>query len=358
MNSNAFHIMSDLVFNHFEMFLQQSIKDVCIIDDFWNESHDHSDYKSTGVGSGRSKSGDKSGYVHQKYFEQDLLQMNLDDLGPKEFTRKHAGFSANDVEYIWSKIKFKVLRPRETEFHARNKLLLWMDKLHNKLTWTQISRNYHISPAAAIQYVDNLTDGMIESYKNTNIISFPSPEEQEKMTALLDTRNKPMPNCVFNMDGKHAICKGLHIFERLSPKFNFHHACFNVLFVTERVFGTICSFTLDKSVHKSDVAVLRQSTWFQDLEELTEGGVIMADKGYVGAGSASIAAQQKKGSKKRNKFSPAFWSEMCKARSDCERIFSHMFVNKWPQLSMYFVSQIVFNHTHIYIHRRLARYWS
>ena len=304
------------------------------MDDFWNENENETIYKATGVGSGHSKSGYRRGCTHNDYFEQDLLEKEIKEFGEIDFASKHGGFAKSDILYIWSKIKEFVQRPLESNVHARNKLLVWMDKLHNKLTWKQISRQYYISEATAIIFMDDLTGGMVKAYKDSNIISYPSAEEQQQMMHLLELAGKPMPGCLFNLDGKHARCKGLNKFERLSAKFNFHQACFNVLFVTERVLGTVCSLSLDKSVHKADITILRESTWFQELQDLTHGGIIMADKGYVGIGSSCIAVQQKKGTKKRKMFPSAFWSEMSRARSTCERIFSHVFVNKWPQLSM------------------------
>ena len=117
---------------------------------------------------------------------------------------------------------------------------------------------------------------MIESYKDTNIISFPTKEELEQMSALLELQRQPMPGSALNMDGKHAKCKGLHIFDRLSHKLNFHQACFNLLFVTERVMGSVCAFTLDSSARKHDINVLRGSTWYQNLNEMANGAIIMA----------------------------------------------------------------------------------
>ena len=333
-----------VIIEHFGLFtdnltfaVSQNIWDVCVMDDFWNGSENKTIFKAKGVGSGHCNSGNRKGCTHNDYFEQDLLEKELQELGETEFASKHGGFAKSDILYIWDKIKDKVRRPLETDVHARNKILVWMDKLHHKLTWKQISRQYHISEANAIIFMDDLTGGIIEAYKNSNIISYPSEQEQQQMIQLLQKAGKPMPDCLFNLDGKHARCKGLTKFERLSAKFNFHQACFNVLFVTERVFGTVCSLSLDKSVHKADISILRESTWFQDLQQLTHGGIIMADKGYVGIGSSCIAVQQKKGSKKRKLFPSAFWSELSKARSTCERIFSHVFVNKWPQLSMYYI---------------------
>ena len=124
--------------------------------------------------------------------------------------------------------------------------------------------------------MENLLSGILKSYKDTDIISFPTKDELQEMSALLELKRKPMPGSALNMDGKHAICKGLHIFDRLSQKFNFHHACFNLLFVTERVMGSVCAFTLDSDARKHDINVLRESTWYQNLAEMANGAIIMA----------------------------------------------------------------------------------
>ena len=123
-------------------------------------------------------------------------------------------------------------------------------QLHSKLSWKKVAELYHISDSTAIEYVDNLCRGMIESYKDSNIVSFPSEQQRQHMMKLNKMRGKPMAHAIYSMDGKHARydsqffrqqmhfnntmfrCEGIHIKHRLSHKYHFF-PCFNALFVSE-----------------------------------------------------------------------------------------------------------------------------
>ena len=64
--------------------------------------------------------------------------------------------------------------------------------------------------------------------------------------------------------------------------------------------------------------------------------LVLADKGYVGVQNEckSIAVALKKGRKsQRKKFSKQYWYNFNSARSQVERVFAHMFSNKFTQLS-------------------------
>ena len=289
-------------------------------------------YKRAGVGTGRSKTGQRKKWKRRYWFEQDLMSRELRKLGETKFKNKHGGCSAADVEFIWQKIQEHVIRPRESFFHARNKLLMWLDKIHNDLSFEQISTSYHIGVATAVEYIQDLLPGMIEGYRDSNIISFYTEEQRMRMMQINKRRGLKMANALFTMDGKHAKCRGLHIPERRSPKYDCHIPCFTALFVIERTFGTICAYNVDQECTKHDITVLRESAWYQNLMELTNGWIIMADKGYVGPLATNIAAAHKRNSKRRHQWPLLFWKEMSKARCDSERIFSHFFVNKFKQL--------------------------
>ena len=290
-------------------------------------------YKLRGVGRGHSKTGQRKKWTKKSYFEIDLLRKDLRELGPFAFTNKFAGCSPADVVFIWRKIRKHVIRPRETEVHARNKLLMWLDKLHNDLSWNQVKVSYQIGKATAIQYVnDDLLPGMLTAYEGSDIISFQNEQVRRRMMAVNKKRGKSMAHALYTMDGKHVRCLGSHIKVRMSHKHKFK-PCFNCLFVIERTFGTVCAYNLDECATKHDLTMLRQSSWYQNLIELTDGWIIMADKGYVGVNFPTIAPCLKKNDKRKKLYSHDFWFNLQTARSDSERVFAQFFVNKYKQLA-------------------------
>ena len=111
--------------------------------------------------------------------------------------------------------------------------------------------------------------------------------------------------------------------------------CFNVLFIIERAFMTICSFNLDKSSSKHDITVLRDTWFYNNIDEIMDGWIIIADKGYDGALKEvqSIAAAVKTNDKRRKWYSKKFWRELNAARSGVERSFAAFFYNKFTQLA-------------------------
>ena len=270
--------------------------------ELFEDEHEFIPYKVRGVGTGHSKTGQRKKWKKRYWFEQDLLSRESRMLGPEKFSNKYAGCSAQDVRFIWSKIHQHVIRPRETFVHSRNKLLLWLDKLHNDLNWDHISKAYKIGVATAIEYVKDLLQGIIKAYEGSDIISFYSEDTRLRMIEINKQRGVRMANALFTMDGKHAKCRGLNIPERRSKKYNNHIPCFTALFVIERTFGTICAYNVDQECTKHDITVLRESSWYQNLLELTNGWIIMADKGYVGDNPRNIAATFKRNSNRRHQW--------------------------------------------------------
>ena len=171
-------------------------------------------------------------------FEADLVQKFSLELGDEKFANKFGGCRRQDLREIWDKIKDEVIRSKETNTHARNKLLMWLDKLHNDLSWNQVSSKYQIGVATAVQYVQDLLQGMLRSYQDSNVISFPNSRQRSQMVQLNKELGKRMPNVLYTMDGFHARCKGAHIFKRVSKKYHWK-PCFNALFVVDRTFGTV-----------------------------------------------------------------------------------------------------------------------
>ena len=289
-------------------------------------------FEKRGVGRGRTKDGSKKTWRKNYYFEMDLLAIKLNQLGEKEFKNHFSGTSAADIESFWQQIKDNCIRPRETEIHARNKLLLWLDKLHNELSWKKIKSEYKIGAATAIGYINTILEGIIKTFKHKNIIAFPTEEQRIKMTGLMVKKNALMPNGLFTIDGKHALCTGRNKRERRSVKYHWL-PCFNAMFVIERVFGTVCAFNLDKAASKHDITVLRESKFFRNIDTILNGWILMADKGYVGTKNPHVAASMKRDSDRKDWYSKEFWKMFNGARVDSERVFAHFFYNKFTQLS-------------------------
>ncbi len=87
-----------------------------------------------------------------------------------------------------------------------------------------------------------------------------------------------MSDALFSLDGSHTRCTGRNYTERLSFKYRWL-PCFNVLFIIERVFGTVCAFNIDPAASKHDITVLKESWFYQNLNEIMDGWMILADKG-------------------------------------------------------------------------------
>jgi hypothetical protein len=74
-----------------------------------------------------------------------------------------------------------------------------------------------------------------------------------------------------------------------------------------RTFGTICACNLDEAATKHDITILRESAWFQNLDELMQGSIIMAHEGYIGSGCANVAPCLKRNDPHRLNYTTTFW---------------------------------------------------
>ena len=83
------------------------------------------------------------------------------------------------------------------------------------------------------------------------------------------------------------------------------------------------------------MTVLRDSWFYDNIDEIMDGWMILADKGYVGAHKETecIAAVLKTNMKERKEYSKKYWHQFNVARADVERVFAHFFHNKFTQLS-------------------------
>ena len=302
---------------------------------FSDDEHKFIHYKKRGVGRGRANSGQRRKWTKDWYFEQDLLTLYQQTMSMEKFVATFAGYKPKEIKWFFHKIKRNAIRPKETEWHCRNKLLMWLDKLHNELGYQQLSIKYHVGSSTVKLHITDILQAILKSFKNENVVTFPNKQQREQMVKILKAKGMEMPDAWASLDGSHVKCRGRRIKDRLSYKYKSTTACFNVLFIIERVFGTICAFNIDASSRKHDITVLRESWFYQYLDEIMDGWIILADKGYLGVrhdGIKSIAAVLRRNMKGRKAFSDKFWYKMSVARSEVERVFSHFFWNKFKQL--------------------------
>ena len=118
-------------FTSFICVVNQILPKGIVWDVLFADEADCMDYTPKGVGRGHSKSGvRKTKPSNKEFFAQNLFQVNLNQLGETEFAAKFAGCSPDDVMHVWNKIKSNVMQPMyESESHALNKYLLWLEKL-------------------------------------------------------------------------------------------------------------------------------------------------------------------------------------------------------------------------------------
>ena len=225
-----------------------------ILEDQISDCDDELKLPKQKLGKGKTKTGKRRSWTKDGYFELDLLKRQEKKLNSCGFTSKFAGYSPSEVAHFFEKIQANAVKERETVYHARNKILLWLDRNHSKLSWNQVASEYHIGVSTGRGYVKDIETAILKTFKDTKIISFPSEQNKQKMVQILKMKKAHMPNVIFTLDGKHARCTGKLHEERLSWKYRWQ-PCFNCLFVIERVFGTVCAFNLDQEAKKHGITI-------------------------------------------------------------------------------------------------------
>lgn len=289
------------------------------------------EWKQRGVGRGHSKTGSRQKWTKRHYFEQDLLGLFASQMKLSTFKARFAGYRPEEVDWFFQRIKSRALRPRETEAHCCNKLLMWLDKLHNCLSYREIENKYQIGIATAKSHVDDILRSIITSFEGSDVISLPTLEQRIQMVKILKLKGALVPDALFSVDGCHPRCTGRKKSYRISHKYNFL-PCFNVTFLIERVFGTIVAFTMDPKTTKHDIRVLRESWFGSQLDEVMDGWIVLADKGYIGFRSKCLAPVLRTNMKERQAYPKKYWYKLNVARSDVERTFADFFHNKFTQL--------------------------
>ena len=267
------------------------------------------------VGRGHAASGSRARWKKKHFFEEDLLRLYSNHLSKRAFKSTYI-YRPEQIAQLFVEIKDNLVRPKETEVHARNKILLWLDKLHGSLSGQQMSGKYYIGIQTAYSHISDVLRAMLLSFQESGIVQFPTATERDWMVKLLKQKNVPMPDALFAVDGSHARCSGQRFSERLSHKWK-NRPCFNAMFIIERVFGTICAFNLDPSASKHDIKVLKQSWFYPVIDQMTNGWVILADKGYVGVQKDvdCIAMVLKRNMAERDRYSKSYWRHFNVARA-------------------------------------------
>ena len=170
----------------------------------WDDDYDFCEYKTKGVGYGHSKSGQRKKWKKNHYFEQDLLTLFQQTLDEDTFAAKFAGYKPKEIIWFFNKIKKNAMRSRETENHCRNKFLLWLDKMHNVLSYQQIKEKYFIGITTAYRYINQILQAILKSFKNENVVRFPTQSQREKMVEILKAKGVEMLYAWCSMDGSHV----------------------------------------------------------------------------------------------------------------------------------------------------------
>ncbi len=178
------------------------------------------EFKTKGVGTGRSKNGRRKRWKKKPYFQMDLLSKFERELSASEFRARFASYSPCQLRWFFNTIKKELIRPRGTEWHSMNKLLLWLDKLHNRLSGLEMREKYQIGVKTAYSHVSDVLMAILKTYEDRNVVRFPTISERQQMLRILKTKGAPMPDALFSLDGSHARCTGRHIRERLSHKYH------------------------------------------------------------------------------------------------------------------------------------------
>jgi len=74
----------------------------------------------------------------------------------ERLVRRFAGYTPKQIQQFFTNIKENLLRPKETEFHARNKLLLLGDRNHSTQYWHTTANRYQIGISTAKGFIKDV----------------------------------------------------------------------------------------------------------------------------------------------------------------------------------------------------------
>ena len=154
--------------------------------------------------------------------------MEQDLLGLFEKTKTLARFKARFIyspqklRWFFSTIEHNAIKPKETMHHARNRFLIFCDKLHNSLSGPEMADKYSIGIATAFNHVWDILCAILKSYKQADAVSFPGKKERVLMEQILKQKGEKCPSAIFAVDGSHLRCMGRNIAERRSKKYNWY----------------------------------------------------------------------------------------------------------------------------------------
>ena len=139
-------------------------------------------------GKGHCKTGKRKKWKKKHHFAKDLMILFEDEWGKDKFKTQFAGYTSQQIQHFFEKIKSNLIRVRESETHARNKLLLWLDRNHNKQNLHDIAKVYKIGLSTAKGYIKQVEQAVLKTFKNSSSV--------RTMTSLkIDQQNFPIFLC-------------------------------------------------------------------------------------------------------------------------------------------------------------------
>ena len=190
-------------------------------DIIFEDDEDELQFKKRGVGRGHSAHGQRKRWKKRVFFEGDLVDKFNRELGAKAFKITYI-LTAKQITQFFETIKEQAIRPKESTVHSRNKLLLWLDRMHNCLSGQQMANRYHIGVQTAFSHIQDILRAILVTYNGKNIVRFPTMAERHSMVKILKSKNAYMPDALFAVDGSHLRCTGRHIAERRSRKYKWY----------------------------------------------------------------------------------------------------------------------------------------
>ena len=176
-NFFGLYLTFQTLFTNFGFFIQTLWINFAENFTFDQENDEDSEVSPGFLGKGKCKTAKRKSWRKKCYLEMDLLHILWNQLEKKKFMKHFAGYSATQVDHFFNKIQEHLIRHKETKQHARNKLLLWIDKCHNKQRLHDLVKFYQIGISTAKRFFQDVQHAILKS----NIISFPSEEQRNNV---------------------------------------------------------------------------------------------------------------------------------------------------------------------------------
>ena len=287
------------------------------------------------LGKGRTLTGKrKSSGPRNMYFRHvDILKEETQNNSEAVFKRRYCGYTPKEVEYFFNTFADKFNKPNATRLHSRNKLLLWLDFLKGTVSPNHPDKisKWKIKSSTQFSFVREVTQTIVEAYENSDVLSLPDDRTRKMMQECIQMDpTKALSNVLFVLDGAHKRCKGHKHRESLSWKYKWL-PCYNIMFVVERVTGTIVAFTLHPhTMYHTDTTMLESSDFAEKYR--AEWGPVLVDSGYANNARFAAIPGKKKHQHLKTIYSKQFFRKMKRSRMIVEQTFGIFFTSKFPRL--------------------------